>query len=284
MAILTRHRALWSFALALVLAGQTVGAQEQDDDEPEAAAAPAVPMFELNEQQFDAWVFGSVGVGGNNSSQSRLDAQLSLQIAQIDHCCTLTDAQKAKLALAGHADAKRFLDRVDEMRRKYLNTKVEQTKIGMIYQELQPLQLVYNAGLFGADSLFTKTFQTTLQPEQVTRFEQITRDRTKFRYQAAVDSMVSRLSAVLGLTVEQGRKLSRLIVEQTRPPKSLGRQEFYAIMHHAALVPEAKYREILDEPQMRVLNRQLQRMRGLEQFLKGQGYVPDDTPIETKTK
>jgi hypothetical protein len=278
-------RTCWvaALALALIVAGRTAGAQDQEDPEPEeAAAAPNVAMFDLNENQFDAWVFGGMNMNGNNSYQKKLDTQLSLQIEQADRTCTLTDAQKKKLKLAGLSDAKRFLDKVDEKRRKYLNTKVEQAKIGEIYQELQPLSVLFNSGLFGVDSLYAKTFKSTLAPEQAQRYEQITRDRTSFRYKAAVDLVVSRLSALMGLTDEQGRKLSRLIVEETRPPRSLGRQEFYAIMHHAAMVPQEKYKEILDEPQMRVLNRQLQRMRGLEQFLKGQGYVPDDTPVEPK--
>jgi hypothetical protein len=56
------------------------------------------------------------------------------------------------------------------------------------------------------------------------------------------------------------------------------------VMYHASLVPPERYRKILDEPQIHVLNRQFQRVRGLEQFLRGQGYVPDDTPDETTKK
>ncbi len=289
MATRTRTRlrdlGIVALALALVFANKNAAAQDQEDPEPEDAAAAAnVPMFDMNEMQFDSWVFGSFNGNGTTSYQTKINTQLSLQIDQADRSCKLTDAQRQKLKLAGLADAKRFMDRVDEKRRKYLNVKVEQTKIGEIYQELQPLSIVYNQGLFSSDSLYEKTFKTTLGPEQAQRYDQVMRERAMFRYKAAVDLVVSRLSSVMGLTAEQTRRLASLIVEQTRPPRSLGRQESYAVMHHAALVPEAKYRELLDAPQMRVLNAQLMRMRGLEQFLKGQGYVPDDSPVEPKTK
>ena len=46
-----------------------------------------------------------------------------------------------------------------------------------IWQEIQPLQVELNAGLFGDDSIYAKTIRRTLSPEQAARFESLARER-----------------------------------------------------------------------------------------------------------
>ena len=57
---------------------------------------------------------------------------------------------------------------VDEKRRKFDKVKNDQNKIGEIYQELQPLQMALNSGLFSEGSIFSKTLKKVLAHEQAT--------------------------------------------------------------------------------------------------------------------
>ena len=80
-------------------------------------------------------------------------------------------AQKNKLQLAGRGDMKRFLDRVEEKRSLYKGLKVDQIKIGEIYQQIQPLKSTLSSGLFGEGSIFFKSIGMTLTAEQLARHE-----------------------------------------------------------------------------------------------------------------
>ena len=71
-------------------------------------------VFVLSDELFDQWAFGGRMTG--NTIRNKLDSLLTMQIEEIDRSCTLTEAQKNKLRLAGRGDMKRFLDRVEEKR------------------------------------------------------------------------------------------------------------------------------------------------------------------------
>ena len=43
-------------------------------------------------------------------------------------------------------------------------------------------------------------------------------------------------------------------------------------------MPEAKLSEILDEPQLKALHKVFNQVRGYEQFLKSNGYLPEVEP------
>jgi hypothetical protein len=278
---------LAAFLLAIGCAGavqaQQVPGLDDDEDEPEAAGmVQQQNVFMMDDSNFDMWVFG----GNRNGAQGRkrLDDLLSLQIELLDRECKLDEAQKKKLLLAGRGDAKRFYDRVDVLRRKFQKVKNDQNKIGEIYQEIQPLQLVLNAGPFGEGSIFAKTLPRALKPEQVTKYEEIDRERRRFRYGAKVDGFIARLDNSLGLTDEQRRKIRKVVLDETLPPRSFGQQDQQVVTLQVSKIPEAKLRPIFDEAQWKIVSRQLAQVKGLEFHLKSMGYVPGNAPAGVDAK
>ena len=115
---------------------------------------------QFNPEQVDQWVFSRWG--GAAAAKIRLEANLALRIDDIDRACAVTELQKKKLKLAGLGDIKRYYDRVEDLKRKYTTSAGSPQVNNNIWQEMQPLQLELNDGLFGDDSIFVKTIKSTL--------------------------------------------------------------------------------------------------------------------------
>jgi hypothetical protein len=261
------------FAMIQLPAGAIAGPDEEVDAEENQNAQPVQAVFRLNDDQFDQWVFG--GPRNSEIGRNKLDSKLTLQVDDVARACNLSRSQEKKLLLAGRGDIKRFFDKVDEKRKKFDKFKHDQTKVGEIYQELQPLQVALNAGLFGDGSLFSKTLKTALDEDQAGKYEEVLRERKLFRYQAKVELIVSILDQSLGLSDLQRRKLVDLILKDTKPPKIFGQYDYYLVMYQTGRISESKLKLILDEHQWASLVRQLNQMRGMEQFLRNNGALPE---------
>ena len=246
-----------------------------DDDEMEdERPAQVVQNFAIADENFDMWLFG----GGRNSqaARARLESILSLEIDRLDKYCAMSEAQKKKLTLAGRGDIKRFFDKVAEKKRKFDLLKNDQNRIGEIFQEIQPLQQTFNAGIFSDGSFFTKTVKNTLNEEQTERYAKVIRERDLFRYRARVDLVVSMLDNSVGFSAAQRKQFVTLLLEETKPPKHFGQYDTQVVLLQAAKLPEAKIKSIFDEAQWRILSRQLTQAKGMEVFLKRNGFLDDD--------
>jgi hypothetical protein len=270
--------ALRTVSIAVLIAaghGPAARGQDFEDDAPEPVPPEARNEFVLNAQQFDQWVFGNSNVQGAPGARKKMDTMLSLQIEEMDRTCGLSDSQKEKLRLAGRGDVERFFDRVEEKRRELQDKSYEQNKIGELYQQLQPFQATLNGGLFDDGSLFEKIVAKALDPEQAARYESFNRERRTFRYRAKVEMMVLKLSRSLGLRAEQQERFVQAIIEETRPPRRFGQNDYYLVLYQASTVPEERLRPIFDEAQWGLIQRLLRQGKGYEQFLKTGGYVAD---------
>jgi hypothetical protein len=272
-----------------LLTGAAANAQNDDDDAP-ADAAANVMHFEMPENQFDQWVFQNWQSA--QAARTHLEKLLGLQIDDVDRAGQLTEAQRKKMQLAGGGDIKRFFEQVEVVRRKFLLVRKDQQKFNEIWQDIQPLQMTISAGLFDDGSLFHKTLRKTLTAQQSIRYEQNQRDRRAFRYQAKVDLAVAMLENAMPLRDEQRQRFTRLLMEETKPPRKSGQYDYYVIMWQASRLPEDKLRPLFDAAQWKVLCQQFTQMRGMEQFLKqngglaldGDGSASDDAePQPTKT-
>jgi hypothetical protein len=260
-------------------AGQVAWAQ--DDDEEEEAAPNVVQrrMMMMNEVNFDQWVFGNLGNSTNAAGlRSKLDSLLTLHLDEIEQACRLTPLQQKKLLLAGRGDIKRFFDRVDELRRKFEKIKDQQNALGMFWPEIQPLQASVNAGLFDDDSIFSKSLRATLSPEQAAQRDKIVRDRLMYRYWARVDLAMELLNNSVGFTSDQRERLVKALAEGARPPRRLGQNDYYFVLYQLAMLPQAKVKPIFDDLQWRLLSRQLDQARGMEWWLKQNGFLLDEAP------
>ncbi len=234
-----------------------------------AITASAQQDFELNEQTFNQWLY--------SASQGTFDpdSELALTIEAVDRVCTLSDSQKDKLELAGRGDFARFEQRVEDLRAQYVGKTYSQDQIGEIYQKIQPLGEIYQAGLLGDASLFSKVLEKSLNPDQSEKFSRIEEERRQARYKAKVGLFVAAMQRSCALTDKQRKSLVELLVDQTHPPKRFGQYDWYVILYQAGKVPDERYEQIVDAAQMKPLKQTLQQGIGMEQWLKQQKLIDE---------
>jgi len=270
---------LWVLALTLAIVGTGRIARAQDDEVIEddavgrgAAVDVNVMVFQQpNFDQVDNWVFGRFG--GSAAARSRFDSALALRIDDLDRAVGVTDAQRRKLTLAGRGDIKRIFDRVEELKRKFLQNQNDPNN--NIWQAIQPVQVEVNAGQFGEGSLFQKTIKKTLSDVQAARYDSLMRERKLSRYRSTVGWFVVHLDKALGFSDDQRRRLTELILNDTEPPLKFGQSDYYYLLWQLSKLPEAKVKPMFDNPQWRLLSRQFVQARGMEQWLRTNGILPD---------
>jgi hypothetical protein len=270
---LTRSVALLA-ALAAGPAALGQGFDDVVDDEPEVGNIVQMHMFVYTDENFDQWVFGN----GKSADTVRtsFDSLLAMQIEELDRACRLSDAQKKKLRLAGAGDVKRLFDTYAEKKRKFQLVKADQTRINEVLQDIQPLQASLAAGAFGEGSIFAKTLGRTLDPAQSERYAGIAREKQLYRYRARVELAVSILDNYVGMTADQRHRLADVLVAETRSPRKFGRYDYQVVVYQASKLPDTKLRPIFDDDQWRKVRRQFDQVKGMESYLRTNGFLPGD--------
>jgi len=238
-------------------------------------AAIQVRAFEINEKWFDQWIFRGTTSG---KSKARLLALLELQVAAVDRSCELTEEQREKLKLAGRGDIKWLFDELDDARDQFLTVRRDQEKFNKFWPEVQPLQGKLNSGIFDESSFFHRILKRTLDPEQTAQYDEQERRRKKFRYEAKLGVVVATLESGMPLRDEQRKRLLKLLTEKTRPPQMFGQYDYYVIMLQVARLPEEQVKPIFDDAQWRALSQHLLQAKGMEPFLKQNGFLPAVKP------
>lgn len=262
--------------LVLMLNVAVVANAQDEDDEP---ALPGVQVqianFEIQENQFDSWIFQNIPTAA--AARKRLDEMLTLRIDDVDRACQLSEAQKKKLQLAARGDVVHFFEKVEVVRKKFLLVRKDQQKFNEIWQDISPLQVQFQAGLFGDDSFYNKTLRNMLKGEQLSKFSVVDGERRKFQYRAKVELVVAMLENALPMRDEQRQKFITLVVEETKPPRSFAQQQdFYIVMWNISKIPEKSIKPLFTDAEWKVLNRQFAQVRGLEQWLKQSGALAKD--------
>jgi hypothetical protein len=245
-------------------------ARAREDDGTEDDEPPQ-PRLLVPEEQFDRYLLGDA-----TSRRSRLDALLTMRIAEADQMCGLTAAQKKKLQLAGHGDIKRLLDRVEEKRGEFQLARDDPNHYREFLRTLSPLRFTIQAGAFGDGSLFSKVLKTTLNADQVARHEKALRERWMPLHRSTIKQVVETLNHALRLNTEQRRRLLEVLWQGTRPPKNSGPYDYHVIMLQLAKLPEARVKPIFSDTQWELLGRLFfDRARRMEPQLAAYGFLPD---------
>lgn len=268
-------------ALWLSITATAIAQSDDDDDPPEEAllGQPQVQNFEMPENQFDQWVFQNFPTAAG--ARKKLEQMLTLQLDDVDRACQLSEAQKKKLLLAGRGDILRFFESVEVVRKKFLLVRKDQQKFNEIWQDISPLQVKFQAGLFSDGSFYHKTLRNMLKGEQLSKYSEIDNERRKFQYRAKVELVVAMLENALPLRDEQRQKVIALIVEETKPPRSFGQQQdYYVVMWNISKIPEKTLKPLFSDAEWKALNQQFAQVRGLEQWLKQSGALAKDEETE----
>lgn len=226
------------------------------------------------EPQIDQWIFQQDGNAAG--ARTRLDSQMALHVDDIDRGCKLTEAQKRKLQLMGRGDIKRFFDRCDKIKQKFQGVRQEDDKFNQIWQEINPLQMTLQSGLFNDESLFYKSVRHTLSGEQIPQYEAHAAERRAFRHRANVEVTIAIIEQNIPLGEEQRRALIALVANDTKPARKSSDYDMNLIMFQMGRLPEEKLKGLLDKTQWKVVNQLLAQYKGWEQIFRQQGLWPDD--------
>ena len=266
-----------SYGLGTVVAGEELEENLFPDEKIERPAEQG-PQFEVRLEQIDQWVFGNV-VGRGQSGTSgidRLNVLLSARCEGIASVVSLSEDQVRKLRLAGRGDIHRFMEKVDAVHVKFEAVRNDQEKMNQMWQEVQPLQQQFQAGLFGAGSLFNKVLSEILDEQQLYNVRTDEQKRQRFGYQARIWRALAQLERSTPLTKEQRDKLLDLLLA-TPPPLRFGQHDHYYVLWQLSKIPEEKIRPHFDETQWKAIllhRKQGDRMAG---FLRSNKMIPAGT-------
>ena len=84
---------------------------------------------------------------------------------------------------------------------------------------------------------------------------------------------VSNIESGIGLRADQGQRLVKLIVADTKPPRKYGNYDYYVVIYQMSKMKDDKFKAILDDAQWQSLKKTLVQYGGMEQFLRSQGYL-----------
>lgn len=268
-----RPLAILAILLWACLCGPSARGQDDWDVPKKAAEQPAQGFNRFALPGFDQWVLRG---RTNEQLESTQKTLLTLQIDSVARACELSADQREKLQLAGQCDIKRLSREVDALRERFraATQPVDQQKYSELINEGSAMQGKLQSGIYGDSSLFQKVLAQTLSREQRVRYERQERQRRQFRYQAKIELILSNLEGSISLDADQRQKLVKLLVDGTEPPRKFGQYDTYVVLFQLGKLDEAKLRPILDESQRKSLKRVGDNYRGMEQFLRQQGYLP----------
>ena len=266
----------------LLLLAVVTSARAQDEDDPPENAAPRQAVQQFTDETVEQWIFNNGGNSNAAQTRKKIETLLTLRVEDLDRCCGLSDEQKKKLLLAGRVDMLRFFERVSQIKKKFAAVKQDQQQINNIFQEIQPLQMTLQSGLFGDSSFLHKAICKTLNAEQTARYDEVELERRTFRYHAKVGLVVAMLENGLPLRDDQRQRVLKLLREETPPPRKFGQYDYYYVMWQFSHLPEAKLKPIFEAAQWKTLGLQFQQVRGMEQFLKQNEMLPEPVVGEVK--
>jgi len=166
---------IWTgLAVVALIVGAVAIAADPVDDEP--VEDPPLPekQAQLNaEQMATARMNYAVSVKQLDAAAlpRHFDTLLRQKIEIVDKLCELTDAQKQKLEVAGRADNKGLIDRIEDIAMRYNRDKNDPVKAFELLKETIPIQRgVSRPGLSTNGSLFVTSVEQLLTPEQTIKY------------------------------------------------------------------------------------------------------------------
>lgn len=257
-------------------------ASDLDAPHPQAIPQPFIAMSNSTPRVVGRWVFGNAA--DSVVAQRQLNGQLNTLIRDIDFACDLTPPQEKKLELAGRGDIKHFLDQVEELEQRFSHAdRFRDGRELELKQEIQAaareLKLTYRYGLFEEASMLEKVARRTLTTQQFASLQELRIDQRRLHYEGHTQAVIETLQKKLSLNDSQVVALRQLARTDTRPPLRWGEADNFSahvVLNHIGMIPDEKLKRIFNDEQWRQMNVELREARGMEKFLRGQGWLPDE--------
>jgi len=255
-------------ALLVVL---SAGSQSAD---AQFAAIGNDNMMQITKEQLVQNVFRNQRSLDNarDSAENALDVEIEF-VALVG---TLSDDQRAKLELAGRGDIERFFDDFESYLRTATVGQITMQQWNELWQELQPLQARYNAGLHGPRSLFRKTIPSALNEEQRAEYVRMEAERARRHYRALVKATLAIIDGKIPLTASQREQIIDAVMEKTRPPRSYGQSyyQYHIVLYQMSRI-EDELKPIFEEKEWELMQKILGQGRMIENMLRRQGIELD---------
>jgi len=279
--------------LSLACTEHRVRAQDEDDPDEKPAPEPHRMLMEARlpaekpgrdvlrssyRLQYERW--RSSRFQGGVQPEEQLVLILMSRVEELERSCRLSEEQVKKLTVAGKGDIKRFMDQMDLIGRTLNDSEAVESSLRNVCLEFSELDTALNAGLFGEKSLFSKTLIRTLDEAQSAAYERALIERNGVRYARAVSQAVGSIQSNLGLSIQQVEELTRLLIDDTRPPRRFGQASDIALaLCQLSRLPEERTKPIFDDRQWDTLCRWMSvyknGARGAH-VLERYGFVFDD--------
>lgn len=276
----------WQLGIFLMLFMVLAATQESDaraqQKKEKQAPVPAARNFQVirqvqpavSEQQFDAWVFRQDRTP--EAARWRLDSLLELQIDEYDRACKLSTDQKQKMQLAGRGDIKRFFDRYETAKERFRTLGNDQQNVQEILQEANPLSSTLQAGLFGEASLLRRSIPNVLGSEQLAHYQSVVEEQMRARHQATINLVVTSLEQAGKFPKDRREKFIDLMTRETKLRQKPGQYDFYYLLGQLGKLPDNKYKPLLTDAQLEMLDKYQTQFERLEPLLRQAGYFADD--------
>lgn len=215
------------------------------------------PLFRVEEQQLISWAFEQNSLA---EARQRSHDTLKGHLAFAGAIGTLTPGQQRRLELAGHGDIERFFAQAETVISSQPKGDVPQEQYNEIWNALQPVRNRYTGGLHARGSLFEKTLQASLNPQQRQAYEGLQSARRRRAYQALVAAGVADLEKRLPLTAQQRTRLIELLMEHTTPPtvQLQDYTQFRIVLYKMSKIPEAELKPSFPELEWKMLSAMMQ--------------------------
>lgn len=256
-------------ACAPLVDGRRVWAQDDWDAGKEPMNPAGAAHFQLPD--FDQWAFR-----GQKPEQVKqaLMSRASVRLDSFALTYDLSDAQRKKLELAARGDVRKFFREAEAVRAIYKEAKNDQQKLNEIAQAIQPIRNKMRGVFFDDDSLLYKALKNTLIGEQSDKYARQQRERRRFKYEAKIEYALVTLEGGVPLREQQRQQFVKLILEETEPPLTFGRQPQYEVFFKVSTIDEAKLEPIFDDAQWRAIKRLLMQAKEMGPNLQSNGFMP----------
>jgi hypothetical protein len=264
-------------ARALDPAPAAARADDDDDDSTEeakkAALARVQPVFQ--EADFNRWIFQN-NIDSKVGVRKRLESMMAVAVDDIDRACKLNAAQKERIELAGRGDIKRFEVLYEKIRQKFLKVRHDQQQVDDLWQELTPLQVMAQSGLFDEDSLLCRSLHNVLTAEQFAIFDASACERRAFRHRARIELVVATLEMHAPLTESQRQGVIAGLAKLIEPSRRSSPYAYHVMMYRLSLQPDEKIKPLFDEVQWKAVRTKLKQFKGWKDFLEQAGQLPEE--------
>jgi len=249
-----------------------------------AIALGAIPFSSLQAQAlivqnpgwFESWAFQ-----GQPEPEVRrqLQSQVQLQLKAMEKQCGLSADQKQKLETAAQGDIARFFRMVQLARLKTEGMQPDQEHMQEIQQALSPVQNKFIGGLFKKDSLLETVTSATLTPDQMASWRRYLQERLERRYATAMAIELSRLEQRLPLTSSQRDAILEKVANRCKGRSIKDDQRLTSLVEAAFYsIPKEHLAQILDPPQLALLQKESQSHAGVIEMMKQEGFDFESVP------